>query len=70
MVGQRIKQYLEDNGIKQGFVAAKVGIPHSQMSDILNNGRTINCVLYAKICRALNVSLETFIPEDEDEEED
>lgn len=66
MVGQRIKQYLIDNGIKQTFVAEKVGIPASQLSDICNKGRIIDCLLYSKICKALNVPLETFL-EGEDE---
>ena len=61
MVGQRIKKYLIDNGIKQAFVAEKVGIPASQLSDICNKGRIIDCLTYYKICKALNVPLETFL---------
>lgn len=61
MVGEKIKQYLTDNGIKQAFLAEKVGITPSQMSDICNKGRTIDCVLYYKICKALNVPLDMFV---------
>lgn len=61
MVGEKIKQYLTDNGIKQAFLAEKVGISPSQMSDICNKGRTIDCVLYYKICKALNVPLDLFV---------
>lgn len=61
MVGEKIKQYLTENGIKQSFVAEKVGIPASQLSEICNKGRSIDCVLYYKICKALNVPLETFL---------
>ena len=64
MVGKRIGQYLNENGIKQSFVAEKVGIAASQMSDICKKGRTVDCVLYYKICKALNVPLETFLKED------
>jgi transcriptional regulator with XRE-family HTH domain len=61
MIGAAIKNYLDANGIKQAFVAEKVGITPGQMSDICNNGRkTIDCVLYYKICRALNVPLDLF----------
>ena len=60
MVGKEIKEYLEQNGIKQSFVAEKVGITPSQMSGICNKGRSIDCVLYYKICRALNVPLDLF----------
>ena len=37
MVGLKIKEYLEENGIKQSFVAEKVGIAPAQMSEICNN---------------------------------
>lgn len=60
MVGKEIKDYLEANGIKQSFVAEKVGITNSQMSAILNSGRSIDCVTYYKICAALNVPLDMF----------
>ena len=51
MVGKRIKDYLESNGIKQSFVAEKVGIPASQLSEI---------------CKVLNVPFETFLEEGEE----
>lgn len=60
MIGAAIKNYLNQNGIKQAFVADKVGITPGQMSDICNKERTIDCVLYYKICRVLNVSLDLF----------
>ena len=63
MVGKRISEYLTNNGIKQSFVAEKVGIAPSQMSDICNKGRNIDCVLYYKICKTLNVPFETFLEE-------
>lgn len=66
MVGKRIKEYLLSNGIKQSFVAEKVGIPASQLSEICNQGRTIDCVLYYKICKTLNVPYETFLEEGEE----
>ena len=61
MVGKRIGQYLKANGIKQAFVAEKVGISCPQMSDICTKGRSVDCVLYYKICKALNLPLETFL---------
>lgn len=61
MVGARIKKYLEDHGIKQSFVAEKVGLSASQMSDICIKDRTIDCVEYYKICKVLNVPLEMFL---------
>lgn len=61
MVGNNIKEYLTENGIKQSFVAEKIGVSTSVMSDICNKDRTIDCVLYYKICKALNVPLEFFL---------
>lgn len=66
MVGAKIKKYLEEHGIKQSFVADKVGLTASQMSDICIKDRTIDCVVYYKICRVLNVPLEQFLADIED----
>ena len=62
MVGKKIAKYLREHGIKQGFVASKVGITDSKMSDICN-GASIDCVLYYQICQVLGVPLETFLVE-------
>lgn len=61
MIGERIKNYLTANGIKQTFVAEQVGITKARMSEICNRSKSIDCVLYYKICKALNVPLETFL---------
>ena len=63
MVGKRIGEYLINNGIKQSFVAEKAGITAQQMSDICTKGRTIDCIVYYRICKALNVPLEMFLEE-------
>lgn len=64
-VGERIKRYLEENGIKQTFVADKAGITVSKMNDICNRGKSIDCVTYYKVCTALGVPLESFLQEEE-----
>lgn len=61
MVGKRIREYLLNNGIKQGFVAEKVGITNAKMSEICNKGRSIECEVYYRICKVLNVPFETFM---------
>ena len=63
MVGKNIGQYLIENGLKQSFVAEKVGIPKSQMSDICTKDRSVDSVLYYRICKVLNVPLEQFLEE-------
>lgn len=60
MVGQRIEKYLNDNGIKKSFLADKVGITRQKMSRVCN-ADVIDCILYSKICKALNVPYGTFI---------
>lgn len=64
MVGARIKKYLDEHGIKQSFVAEKVGLSASQMSDICIKDRGIDCIVYYKICKVLNVPLEQFLEEE------
>ncbi len=66
MVGKRIKEYLVSNGIKQAFIAEKTGLTPMAVSDICNGGRKIDIVEYYKICKALNVPLETFVKEGEE----
>lgn len=63
MIGSKIKDYLKENGIKQGFVAEKVGISDSAMSDICNKDKPIECTIYYNICKVLNVPFGFFIEE-------
>ena len=63
-VGKKIKESLTSNGITQTFVAEKTGLSAMAISDICNKDRKIDIVEYYKICKALNVPLETFL-EDE-----
>ena len=65
MVGKRIGEYLKNNGIMQAFVAEKVGIPKSKMSDICTKGTRIDCITYYKICKVLDVPLEKFLEGEE-----
>ena len=61
-IGENIKAYLVEKGIKQTFVARQSGIPDSTISEILNKGRRIDILEYWKICTALSVPLEYFLP--------
>ena len=65
MVNNRIKQFIEEKGIKQAFVANKVGMSPSQFNLLCNTERKIDCVTYYKICRALDVPLEYFVEGEE-----
>lgn len=64
MIGAKIKCYLNENGIKQSYVCKKANITPSQMSDICNKDRSIDCLLYFRICKALDLPLEYFLKEE------
>ena len=68
MVGARIKEYLVEKGIKQSFLAQKTGLTDHAISDICNKDRRIDCMEYYKICKALDLPLEYFLPEEEEGE--
>lgn len=61
MLGAIIKQYLNENGIKQNFLVEKTGLSPSQISYICNHDRRVDAIEYYKICKALNVKLEYFV---------
>lgn len=60
MVGENIRNYLNEKGIKQTFLAEKTGLSNSCVSDICLGNRKIAIEEYFKICKALNVSFDTF----------
>lgn len=63
MIGKRIKEYLQRNGIKQSHLVEKTGMTPSTVSDICNGNRKIECHEYYTICKALGVPYESFIEE-------
>ena len=67
MVGQRIKAYLVENGIKQAFLSEKADIPLSVLYAILSGTRKLEVMEYYRICQALKVDLMTFISDGEAE---
>ena len=60
-VGKRIQQYIKDNGVKQTYLAERVGITDAKLSCIVNGQRDIDCIEYAKICKALGVDYGEFL---------
>lgn len=57
MLGNEIKKYLLENGLKQSFLSEKTGISISKLNSILNNNRKILAEEYFLICKALNVDV-------------
>ena len=68
-LGEAIKNYLIEKGIKQSFIAEKAGITDVTMSTILSCKRGMNPIEYYRICKALEIPLEYFfsiVDEDDD----
>lgn len=60
-VYQKVKQYLEEHGIRQSFVAEKCGISTSTFNSMLNGKRKMYAEDLRMICYALEVPPEAFI---------
>lgn len=60
MTGKKIHSYLLQNGIKQTFLAEKIGVPKTTLSSMLHEKQRIDVEMYAKICNALDVPLTEF----------
>lgn len=60
-VYEKVRTYIDDNGLKQISIAKKAGIPKSTFNAILNGKRTLYADDLREICIALNVSPELFI---------
>ena len=60
-VGERIKAYLSEQGLKQNKVAEKAGISNDKFNLSMNGKRKIPLDEYAKICNVLGVPADTFL---------
>lgn len=60
-VYEKIRMYIDEQGIKQVIVAEKAGMSKNIFNDILTGERTMYADDLRAICLALNVSPEMFI---------
>lgn len=60
-VGQKVKVYLETNGILQKELSGKTGISCSKLNLILNGKRRMSFDDYEVICEALEVDMAYFL---------
>lgn len=58
---EKIKMYLEDNGISQTFVSKKTGIDLPKLNLSLNGYRRMTFPEYELICGALKVNTDKFL---------
>ena len=69
LIGLKVKKYLDERGIKYSFLSEKIGMPMNLLSPLLNGKRKMSVEEYFTICEALGVSVDTFSPENESEED-
>lgn len=60
-VCERVKQYIDDNEIKQVTVARKSGMSIQTFNAMMNGKRKMYADDLQRICCALNVGADTFI---------
>ena len=60
-VYEKVRQYIDDQGMKQVAIAEKAGISKTTFNAIMNGKRTMYAEDLRAICLALNVSPELFI---------
>ena len=65
IIGQRIKQLREKNGISQKDLAFESNLDRSYIASVENGQRNISIVNITKIATALKVSLKEFFNDEE-----
>lgn len=60
MVAGKIREYLQNNGIKQTWLAEQLDLPVTTFSGIINGKTTMKADMFIQICKILNVRPELF----------
>lgn len=60
MLGNQIRQYLEQNGVELSHAAQALDIPLDELDEILHETKRISAEDYYGICRFLGVELDYF----------
>lgn len=60
-VGQKVKQYIDENGLTQTYLSYKTGISLPKLNLALNGNRKMTFDEYELICGALNVNTDRFL---------
>lgn len=66
MIGIKVKEYLDENGIKYSYLSEKIGMPMNTLSLLLNGKRKMSVEEYFVICEVLGLPVDTFEPNDEE----
>lgn len=59
-MGEKIKMYLDSNGIKYKSVAEKAGIAYAAFSMVMTGKRRLQADEYFRVCEALGVPVDFF----------
>ena len=65
-IGLKIKKYLINKGITQKWLSRKTGIKANRINEYLNGRVRIPLAAYIKIVKALDVTADYFIEEEEE----
>lgn len=68
MVGEQVRKYLDERGIKYSAVADAVGMKRPAMYQSLNGNRSFLVDEYYEVCKFLDVPFDSFIVNDMDKE--
>ena len=60
-VNTAIKDYLEEHGISQTWLAKKTGMKVKTVNDMVNGNRKVSAIDLAKISKALGISADVFL---------
>lgn len=63
---EKMRNKIEEMGLKQKYVSDQAGITESKLSLLLSGKRKIEAGEYANICKALNVSMNEFLEAEAD----
>ncbi len=61
VVQSKIAQYLEEQGIKQSWLAQKTGLTDNMISGILNGKRKMTADEFVRICKAIGKNPNDFM---------
>lgn len=62
---EKIKDKIDEMGLKRKFISAQIGVTESKLSLLLSGKRKIEASEYANICKVLNVPMSEFFVTEE-----
>ena len=65
MIGENISVYLKNNGIKQSWLAERLGVPITTLSGAMTGRVHMKAEMFMRICEILRVPPETFIEKED-----